>query len=424
MNILILTYGTRGDVQPFVALGKALESRGHVVTLAGPSRFEDFVAGHGLAFAGISDEMLALIETPAGKHMLENTRTILDSIRNGLRFSRRIRPMIRDQIEDSWAAAEASRPDVVVFHPKGFSGPTIAEAFECPAVLALPFPMLVPTGERPHLGFPSLPLGRGYNRFTHRAVNALSTVAMRGPLKALRARHGLPRAKRLDVLHFADGRRVPSLTAVSPSVVPEPEDWSPIDRMIGNWFLDESDGWAPPDDLVGFLQAGPAPVYVGFGSMAGKDPERLAEVVVEALRRSGQRGILATGWGGLVSAASDTSIFTIESAPHDWILPRTAAVVHHGGAGTTAAGLRAGVPSIVVPFMGDQPFWGERVEALGVGPPPIPQKRLTVARLETAIRAAVNDGVMRERAASLAVKIRAENGATDACRFVEEQVGC
>lgn len=422
MNVLILTYGTRGDVQPFVALGKALRERGHVVTLATSTRFESFVVAHGLRFAGMSDEMLSLLDTPAGKHMVENTRTIFDGLRNGLRFSRRIRPMLRDQIADSWIAARACRPDVVVYHPKGFAGPTIAEACDCPALLVLPFPMLVPTGERPHIGFPSLPLGLRANRLTYRLVNALSSIPMKGPLEAFRSRIGLPRAKRLDVLHTAEGMRIPALTAVSPTVVPEPEDWAPTDCMVGYWFLDEGDDWTPPKDLVAFLDEGPPPVYVGFGSMAGRAPERRAKIVVEALERTGQRGIVATGWGGLAPFVESTSILTIESAPHAWILPRTRAAVHHGGAGTTAAALRAGVPSIVVPFMGDQPFWGARVESLGAGPPPIPQKRLTVARLEAAIRATVTDEAMQATAAALGAKIREEDGLGRACRFIEELV--
>jgi sterol 3beta-glucosyltransferase len=417
VNALLLTYGTRGDVQPFVALGRALARRGDVVTVAAPERFGSFVEENGLRFAPVSDEMIALLDTAEGKEMIENTRSILDSVRHNLRFLRRIRPMLRTQLEDCWTAAQASEPDVVVFHPKGFAGPLIAERFGCPAVLALTFPMLVPTGERPHLGFPSLPFGRRYNRLTHHLVNTLASLAMRKPLKQLRARIGLPSAKRYDVRHAADGARLPTMTAVSPAVVPEPSDWPETDRMVGFWFLDDDS--APSEELAAFVEAGPAPVYVGFGSMAGKDPERLARVAVEALRRTGQRGVLATGWGGLTSVPTDERVLTVEQAPHSWLFPRTAAIVHHGGAGTTAAALRAGVPSIVAPFMGDQPFWAERVHALGVGPKGIPQKKLTVAGLSRAIEIAVGDEAMRARASALGERIRAEDGTGVAVAFLE-----
>lgn len=419
MNILLLTYGTRGDVQPLVALGKTLTARGHTVTLATSTRFADFVGDHGLGFAPISDEMLAVLDTHEGKAVIESTRTILDSIRHNLRFARRIGPMLRTQLEDSWVAAETAPPDVVVFHPKGFAGPMIAESFGCPAVLALTFPMMVPTGERPHLGFPSIPLGRAYNRWTHRAVNALAARAMKGPLRTSRASRGLPPARRHDILHTSAGDRLPTLTAVSPSVVSQPGDWSPTDRMIGYWFLDEGPGRRIPEELRAFLEAGSPPVYVGFGSMAGKAPARLTSVVVEALKRTGRRGVVATGWGGLAPGDRSDSILVVESVPHDWLLPRTVAAVHHGGAGTTAAALRAGVPSIVVSFMGDQPYWGARVAALGVGPAPIPRRRLTVDRLAGAIERAVSNESMRESAASLGERIRSEDGLGEACRFVE-----
>lgn len=422
MNVLLLTYGTRGDVQPFVALGVALRARGHTVTLVTSTRFENFVHDHGLHFAGMSDDMLAILDTREGKAIVEDTRTIFDSLRHNLRFARRIGPMLRRQFEDAWQAATAARPDVVIFHPKGFAGPTLAEAFDCPAVLALTFPMLVPTGDRPHIGFPSLPLGRTYNRGTHLLVNALAARAMKGPTKDFRAAHGLPRAKRHDVLHAPDGRRLPSMTAVSPSVVPEPADWTSDERMIGYWFLKEPEGQPLPERVEEFLAAGPPPVVVGFGSMAGRRPERLARIAIDALRRCGRRGILATGWGGLAAEAVPDDVLTIESAPHASLFPRVAAIVHHGGAGTTAAALRAGVPSVVVPFMGDQPFWGQRVADLGVGPPPRPQKSLTAASLEDAVREAVENPSVRERAAALGAVIRREDGTGDACRFVESLV--
>jgi UDP:flavonoid glycosyltransferase YjiC (YdhE family) len=161
---------------------------------------------------------------------------------------------------------------------------------------------------------------------------------------------------------------------------------------------------------VDFLQSGPPPVYIGFGSMAGRDPERRAEIALEALKRSGQRGVLLTGWGGLQPRDLPDDVYAVDSVPHDWLFPQMAAVVHHGGAGTTAAGLRAGTPTVIVPFFGDQPFWGRRVAELGVGPAPIPQKQLSVERLAAAIRTAAGDPAMRARAQELGRRIRQEDG--------------
>jgi UDP:flavonoid glycosyltransferase YjiC (YdhE family) len=170
---------------------------------------------------------------------------------------------------------------------------------------------------------------------------------------------------------------------------------------------------------MAFLAAGAPPVYIGFGSMANRSPQKVAHLVPEALELSGQRGILAAGWGGLAQANLPDHIFALDAIPHAWLFPRVAAVVHHGGAGTTAAGFRAGVPSILVPFTGDQPFWARRVTELGVGPQPIPRRKLTAERLASAIAAATTDQNMRARAAALGERIRAEDGVARAIEMIE-----
>jgi UDP:flavonoid glycosyltransferase YjiC (YdhE family) len=206
----------------------------------------------------------------------------------------------------------------------------------------------------------------------------------------------------------------------SPLVVPKPPDWGEWIHVCGYWFLDAAETYQPPDDLIAFLQSGPPPVYVGFGSMIHRDPARVAEMAVKALAIAQQRGILLTGWAGLNHRNLPDHVFQIDAAPHDWLFPRTAAVVHHGGAGTAAAGLRAGVPSIVVPFFADQHFWGERAHALGVGPKPIPQKQLTAERLAEAIHIAVTDQAMRARAADLGRRLQAEDGVGRAVEVIQD----
>lgn len=177
--------------------------------------------------------------------------------------------------------------------------------------------------------------------------------------------------------------------------------------------------WQPPAGLEAFLAAGDPPVYVGFGSMSGRHPEQLASIVLEAIAKSGQRGLLLTGWGGLRPELAPDNVFVLASAPHDWLFPRVAAVVHHGGAGTTAAGLRAGVPTLIVPFNFDQPFWGERIKAMGLGPDPIPHKKLSADRLARAIKTAVTDSNLKERARICGKAIRAEDGSGSAVKIIQ-----
>lgn len=211
----------------------------------------------------------------------------------------------------------------------------------------------------------------------------------------------------------------PVLYGFSEEVVAKPADWGSQAHVTGYWFLESERDWQPPPALVAFLQRGPAPITIGFGSMSSRKAEETAQLVLQALAKSGQRAILLTGWQGLQVDALPDYVFALDSAPHEWLFSQASAVVHHGAAGTTAAGLRAGVPSIVIPFFADQPFWGQRVADLGVGPTPIPRKRLTADRLAQAIQQAVQDSAMRQRAAALGQKIRAENGIAHAVALIE-----
>jgi sterol 3beta-glucosyltransferase len=202
-------------------------------------------------------------------------------------------------------------------------------------------------------------------------------------------------------------------------VVPKPPDWGDNLNITGYWFLDESASWQPPQQLADFLAAGPPPVYIGFGSMSDRKPEETTNLVLRALAQSKQRGILATGWGGLGQQDLPGEVFKIDRAPHDWLFPRVAAAVHHGGAGTTAASLRAGIPCVIIPHFMDQPYWGQRVVDLGVGPQFIPRDQLTEERLTSAILEALGNQSMRQSAVTLGDQIRAEDGVGQAVKVLD-----
>jgi sterol 3beta-glucosyltransferase len=212
--------------------------------------------------------------------------------------------------------------------------------------------------------------------------------------------------------------RMPYLYGFSPSVVPRPDDWPAWHHISGYWFLDRDPSWSPPDALAHFLEAGPKPVSIGFGSMTGSGAVRLLKLAVEAIKQTGQRAVLLGGWADVASLDLPKTVFQIDAVPHDWLFPQVAAVAHHGGSGTTAAGLRAGVPSILVPFFGDQPYWGRRVHALGVGPMPIQRKALTAHKLAEAISQAVNDETMQAKASAMGERIRSEDGVGSAVAFI------
>lgn len=424
MKVFVFTLGTRGDVQPYVALGCGLKDAGHRVTLCTSSRFQEFVTDYGLEFGQFNDEFLKLIDSAAGQDAMENTASFWELIKTARKLDRasaRMQPLI---LEDGWKAARAADPDLVIFHPKAYGGLHFAEKLGVPAVLAMPVPGLVATARDPAFGFPALRLGPTYNRLTYRLVLLFMRRNFGKHIEAWRRANGLPpQSPGRDLLHTQQGAPVPVLHAYSRHVAPAPADWPEHVWVTGYWMLERPATWQPPDGLLAFLKAGAAPVYVGFGSMAGQRGAHRTRLVMEALREARVRGVVATGWGGLAPAESQPNVYIMADVPHDWLFPRMAAVVHHGGAGTTAAGLRAGRPSVICPFFGDQPFWGRRVQALGAGERPIPQKRLTVESLAAAIKEVVTNQTMRDSAENLGQLIRAEKGVDTAVRILEQMQG-
>lgn len=414
MRILLLTLGTRGDVQPFLALGQGLQRAGHDVTVCASASFASWITGHGLGYAHLNNDVVDLVNSEAGQRAFEKQGGLLGLPRRMIEASRNFKVIFRRTLAEQWEAAQAT--DAIVYHPNAVGGSHIVEALGIPGIMADPLPTWVPTGSFAHIVAPPLPLGAWYNRFTHRLIGTVPRLLF-GSVVTRWRRETLKRPRRpvfADELIRADGLPVPVILGFSRHVVPPPPDWPASVRVTGYWFLDEGLSWEPPSTLREFLAAGPPPVFVGFGSMPGREPDRTGRLVVDALARSGQRGLIVTGWGGLSVGNAPPGIHVADFVPFDWLLPQVTAVVHHGGAGTTGAGLRAGKPTIICPFVADQPFWGRRVHALGVGPPPIPQRTLSADRLAAAIRQAVTDVEMRRKAAELGQKIWAENGVEDA----------
>lgn len=411
-KVAILTLGSRGDVQPYVALGRGLQAAGHDVILATAAQFEQFVTGNGLPFAPLDPAFLELTETQAGRAAFEKRSA-------GLSLFKQVMPIFRRVLDECWAAAQGA--DAVVYHVKALAGYHIAEKLGVPAFVAMALPV-APTRA---FANPILParLPAFANRWSF-ALNSAGKAPFMGVINEWRQKTlGLPPRGRFASEAALPGRGpVPVLHAYSEQVVPRPADWPPHVAVTGYWFLDGGAEWQPPAALQAFLEGGPPPVYVGFGSMTSADPAARARLIVDALQAAGRRGVVAAGWAGLRAGDLPATIHLIDQAPHDRLFPHMAAVVHHGGAGTTAAGLRAGKPTVVLPFFGDQPFWGGRVHALGAGPAPIPQKRLTVDGLAAAIRQAATDPGMRAAAERLGAAIRSEDGVGNAVRFIEAQM--
>jgi sterol 3beta-glucosyltransferase len=403
----ILTVGSRGDVQPYIALGLGLQQAGYQVRLATEAGFEGLVRGYGLDCAPLRAEFIRLAQTTQGKAAIAGKQ-------NPFNLMKQVMPMLRRMMDDAWKVACDS--DAIIYHPKALAGYHIAEKLSIPGFLAMMLPAYSRTGAFANPVFGAQNFGSWLNRLTYDGFRKASLISYRGMINTWRKETlGLPPFKEETTLQ---GKPVPKIYAYSRHVVPIPNDWDESTLVSGYWFLPTSSDWQPPADLLAFLQEGTPPIYVGFGSMPSEDAERTTNIVLEAVRRTGQRVILAAGWGGLQASTLPVTAYLLNSAPHDWLFPRCLAVVHHGGAGTTAAGLRAGKPTLICPFFGDQPFWGQRVFELGVGPRPIPQKKLSIENLTQAISIATTDEKMGQCADVLGEKIRAEDGIEQAIQFI------
>jgi sterol 3beta-glucosyltransferase len=333
-----------------------------------------------------------------------------------------LRPIGREILERCWQ--QCQNIDALVLNVLGIvMGVPIAQKRGIPAFPAYLQPM-TPTREFPALSFPAVPewlssIRTTYNRLSAEFLDWLRWQIYRSMGKAI---HELLGVHTRSPITLFQELQTPTFYGFSESFLPRPADWPDYCYITGYWFLDASANWQPPIELQVFMQAGSPPVYIGFGSMGSGDASHLTELVVKALALSGQRGIVMTGWGALKPKKLPEAVFATDDVPHDWLFPQTAAVVHHGGAGTTGAGLRAGVPTIVIPFMSDQPFWGDLVYKRGVGPRPIHQKRLSAEALAEAITRAVTDREIRDCAATIGEKIREEDGVGNAVRLFQQHV--
>ena len=419
MKITIFAAGSQGDIQPCVALGKGLQQAGYQICLAVPSDFVEFIQKNGLGFYALRGDVRQIMASDTGRKFMETGGA--NPIKSILSIRKLIAPVILQMAEDALNACRGADAIICLGVFSAF-GQSIAEVLNIPILHVEPTPLL-PTRA---FAAPSWPiqkdLGGLHNHLSGLAMLRVVWFWYLPFVIEFRRRLRLPRYTAAHFLHNL--RKTPMLSAYSPGIIPHPADWPENIHVTGYFFLDAQTAWQPSNELKAFLEAGSPPVYIGFGSMGGRSPEKLADLAQAALAQSGQRGVLLTGWGGMRPGSHDSErVFVLDSAPHSWLFPRMAAVVHHGGAGTTAEGLRAGVPSVIVPFVFDQPFWGARVKAMGLGPEPIPQKRLSAELLAGAIRSAVEDAEMQKRARLVGETIRAEDGVGSAVKIVQRYLG-
>ena len=414
MKVAVVTWGSRGDFQPYLALAVALRDAGHEVRLgAQPGHgFAQLAADHGIEFVPLTAE-------GAGGEVYESTANQAISTSNPVKAVRLIMDRLMLPAFDQMygrCAELADWADVLVSHFLLFAGRMAAETTRTPFVSGTLVPTQLPTALRPPEGLPNL--GKWVNSVLWKAALGYMNAGWLGPVNEARTRHGLPELPEVAADGFYSAQL--NLVAMSPLIFRRPRDWATRHQMTGYWLLDTPKGWTAKPEVEAFLAGGPAPVLVGFGSMTSRDSRELTTRVLRAIRRAGVRAIVEPGLTGLGDAKLPPGVIVADGVPHSWLLPRVSVLVHHGGAGTAGAAFNAGVPSVFVPHVFDQAIWAKQAQKLGVSPAPVPATKLTSKRLATAIEAAVGDERIRARAERLGDRLRAEDGAAHATRLIEE----
>ncbi len=409
-RIVFATIGTRGDVQPYLALAVALRSRGYSVVFGATEEFESLITSYGVEFHSLGPSIAEFLHQSRFEKAMSQSLLI-----NGPALLRQGQRILDTAAHRAWVMAQGA--DLILLNMNVSFGIDIAEALDIPVIMMALQPMTT-TNEFPFCAYDGPDFGKAFNQFTH-AVTVLQQAYYDLPRnKWRRELMGLERRKKGGFFKDTKGRHLTTLYAYSTFVSPRPHDWPKSAIVTGYWQLPDNTGWEPSPEFRAFLKAGPAPVYVGFGSMPFRAEEN-TRVLREAMALWGGRAVVARGWGGINPEDLPTSVFAFDSAPHDKLFKHVAAVVHHGGAGTTAAGLHAGKPTFVVPQTVDQPFWGRRVFELGCGPAPVRLRRLTPESLADSLHDLTNSRIFAANAKRIAKELADEDGTGTAADHIE-----
>ncbi|RAL01275.1 putative sterol glucosyltransferase [Aspergillus ibericus CBS 121593] len=418
LNIVIQIVGSRGDVQPFIALGNELQKYGHRVRLATHNVFADFVTQSGLEFYPIGGDPAELMA-----FMVKNPGLIpqMEALRAG--EVQKKRAMVAEMLQGCWKSCIEDDPvtrtpfvaDAIIANPPSFAHIHCAQALSIPVHLMFTMPW-TSTKAFPHplANLSSSDMNqKTANRVSYGVVEWLTWQGLGDVINRWRASIDLEPVSATEGPMLAETLKVPFTYCWSPALVPRPQDW-PTNIDICGFFFREPPAYKPPPELLDFLDSGPAPIYIGFGSIVIEDPQKVTEIILEAVSRTGVRAIISRGWSKL-GGTPGHNIYYIDDCPHEWLFQHVAAVVHHGGAGTTACGLANGRPTTIVPFFGDQPFWGNMLARAGAGPKPIPYASLNAQVLADAILFCLRPAVARS-AQDIALKMQDESGVTAAVR--------
>ena len=411
-RIALVTIGTQGDVQPYLALAIALKERGYSVILGASEEFKDMVEGYGVEFHTLGPSIQAFLLQQRFENAMSQSMLI-----NGPSLLRQGQQIVDTAARHAWNMCQGA--DMLILNMNTSFGIDIAEALQIPAIMVGLQP-LNSTSEFPLCIYYDYgaDFGPAFNKLSYTAMTVQQIYYNLPRNKLRRELMGLDARKKGGFFRNTDGTSLTTLYAYSPVVSPRPRDWPKSAIVAGYWQLKDRSDWQPSEEFQKFLSEGDAPVYIGFGSMPF-GAERNTKILKEAVAMWGGRAVVARGWGGINPQDLPDTIFAIEKAPHDKLFKYVSAVVHHGGAGTTSAGLHLGRPTFVVPQTVDQPYWGRRVYELGCGPKPVRLRKLTSEILAGALADLSTNETYRRNAADVAEQLHAEGGTDKAIAVIE-----
>ena len=416
MRICFMTLGTRGDVQPYLALARVLIRRGHSAIISTGESFQQLIEANGVEFGRVELDLMAMLKTPDGSAVF---RGGIRHFRHAMKYTKEVfNPAFRKSLDDFWRHAQGA--DVIVYHPKVTAAVDMARALGVAAVHMPPIPTIYPVSEFPNPAITSAgDLGALLNRLSYKLTARADIASMREINDFRQTTLELPKRKAGIYAYKNGDADIPIVYPVSSTLFPGVTSWNGRVFLPGFFYLDEK-ARTLPQEAERFLAEGKAPVIVTFSSMPLQRPDVFGEKLLGALRQSGDRAVILTGMSGLVFEQSD-GILVLENAPHSLLLPRAKGVVHHGGVGTTAEALRSGVPQLIIPFSVDQPFWASRLSRLGYALPPLRENTLTREDLIRTFSQMEEPNIIA-KARQVQKAVYAENGVENAAKYLESLI--
>ena len=406
--ITILCSGSRGDFQPYIALAQELQKLGKSLRIAGGKSFEDFIKGYGIDFYSLSADYLS---TEIDPKLLQDAQSSDNPLKMILTFNK-MKKYVIGLTEEMFHACKGS--ELIVYHPGCSIGFFAGEKLGIPSILAAPFPMHKTKEVASLIAYGKTKMPKA---LSYKLLQGMLWMAGKTGIKAFFNKEYGRRPENFSSPFEKVDKFHPAIISCSNFVFPRPKDWNANIHQNGYWFVEEYMGYTPSKELSDFLAKGEKPVYVGFGSVFDSNhKDETIKLIIDSLQKSGKRGVIS-GMGEIENLPEN--ILAINSIPHSWLFERVSLVCHHGGAGTTAAGFKAGIPSIIIPFSNDQFAWAHRAYDLGVGSEPIYHKNLTSDRLSSAIEFALNEEIIKN-AKTLGKNIATENGAKACAKIIAE----